>query len=151
MELKSNIKRACGGCPFKRVNNNEKPNPGGSKPEVYLGQARGPFWLPCHNDKNYKGKSSSPATVNQCAGAAIFRANIKVRDRLPEQLQSLPEDHVNVFSTEQEFYQHYYDADEERAARACSAEMLDTYTRIEMEEIQRGIAETQLNQAQNTN
>ena len=30
--------KACGGCPFKRVNTNEKPNPGGSHPFVYIGQ-----------------------------------------------------------------------------------------------------------------
>lgn len=135
MPLQSNTKKACGGCPFKRVNNNAKPHPGGSKPEVYLGQARGPFWLPCHNDKNYEGKSSDPAAVNQCAGAAIFRANTGRDKVMPPQLLSLPKDPEKVFGTEAEFFAHFYDVDEERAERACSTEMLDIYMDTEMKNV----------------
>ena len=77
------MSKPCGGCPFARVNSNEKPNPGGSTPEVYLGQTRGPFWLPCHKDRNYEGKKSDPSKVKQCGGAAIFRANTGPRYKLP--------------------------------------------------------------------
>jgi hypothetical protein len=105
--FKKEIKKACGGCPFKRINNNEKPNPGGSSPLVYLGQARGPFWLPCHNDKSYEGKDSSPSKVSQCAGASIFRTNCKGKYRMPKELLSLPEDPEMVFANEIEFFSYY--------------------------------------------
>lgn len=100
-------KKPCLGCPFKRVNTNEKPNPGGSHPFVYLGQARGPFWLPCHQDKNYEGKGSNVETVSQCRGAAIFRSNCESPYHLPEQLLKLDQDKDNVFANEAEFAFHY--------------------------------------------
>ncbi len=104
---KTKSKKPCKGCPFKRENNNEKPNPGGSHPFVYLGQARGPFWLPCHADKNYQGKGSNVATVSQCRGAAIFRSNCDVQYQKPEQLLKLPADKEDVFANEAEFVSHY--------------------------------------------
>lgn len=107
---KTKSKKACMGCPFKRVNTNEKPNPGGSHPFVYLGQARGPFWLPCHNDKNYEGKGSDTETVSQCRGAAIFRANCDMPYGIPDKLLSLEKDTESVFASEAEFLSHYTDA-----------------------------------------
>tara|TARA_R110000796_G_scaffold181330_1_gene297885 strand:+ start:33139 stop:33579 length:441 start_codon:yes stop_codon:yes gene_type:complete len=102
-------KKACMGCPFKRLNTNEKPNPGGSHPFVYLGQTRGPFWLPCHQDKNYKGKGSNTETVGQCRGAAIFRANCNDGIQRPKELLQLEEDKENVFANQAEFVAHYLD------------------------------------------
>jgi len=111
LELKETKgKKACGGCPFKRVNNNEKPNPGGSHPFVYLGQTRGPFWLPCHNDKNYVGVGSDPKLVSQCRGAAIFRANCNTPYELPDRLLKLEQDTNDVFASEAEFLAHYTDS-----------------------------------------
>jgi len=103
----SDRKKPCGACPFKRVNSCEGPKPGGSPVTTYIGQTRGPFWLPCHKDKNYDAKESNPATVQQCAGAAIFRANCHSKYTLPEQLLSLPKDKENVFANESEFVGHY--------------------------------------------
>ena len=103
-------KKACMGCPFKRINTNEKPNPGGSHPFVYLGQARGPFWLPCHNDKNYIGKGSDISKVSQCRGAAIFRSNCNMPYDMPKELLSLPQNTTDVFESEAEFLSHYIDA-----------------------------------------
>ncbi len=100
-------KKPCMGCPFKRINTNEKPNPGGSHPFVYLGQTRGPFWLPCHQDKNYQGKGSNTETVSQCRGAAIFRANCDTPYGLPEPLLRLEKDTESVFASEAEFAAHY--------------------------------------------
>lgn len=133
------ITKPCGGCPFGRVNDNEKPNPGGSKPEVYLGQVRGPFWLPCHNDKNYAGKESHPSIVKQCAGVAIFRSNIEMPYKLPDNLLQLPPDHDRVFSTPAEFYSFYTGCSIEEAETLLTREYLDKLTTIEFVEATTGM------------
>lgn len=127
------MRKPCGGCPFGRVNNNEKPAPGGSHPFVYLGQARGPFWLPCHNDRQYDGKESDPAKVKQCAGAAIFRSNCGKKYRLPEQLLDLPADHESVFSNEGEFYSYYSGMPMHDAHILLTDSTLDSFMFMEME------------------
>ena len=125
------LNKACGGCPFKRVNNNSKPHPGGSHPAVYLGQARGPFWLPCHADKNYDSKNSDPATVKQCAGAAIFRANCQTETKL-KGLLKLPADKERVFSNEAEFMDYYLEIGIEEAKSVLTPRALDMLLRIEL-------------------
>lgn len=129
------IKKPCASCPFRRINDLGTDKPGGSEPDVYLGQARGPFWLPCHKDKNYKDKASDPAKVQQCAGAAIFRSNCKGPYKLPEQLLSLPEDHENVFSSEAEFYAHYSGASVEACEEMLDKDLLDTFLKIELSKV----------------
>jgi len=126
------IKKPCVSCPFRRDNDLGTDKPGGSEPEVYLGQARGPFWLPCHKDSNYADKNSDPAKVQQCAGAAIFRANCKGPYRLPDQLLKLEEDHENVFSSEAEFYAHYSGASVEACEEMLDDSVLDTLLNIEL-------------------
>lgn len=118
-------KKACAGCPFRRVNTNEKPNPGGSHPFIYIGQARGPFWLPCHQDKNYVGKGSNPETVTQCRGAAIFRANCNDGYTRPKELLQLSPNHEDVFSSEAEFAAHYLDVPLEQMNRVLTKEQMD--------------------------
>lgn len=125
------MKKPCKGCPFGRINDNEKPNPGGSHPSVYLGQARGPFWLPCHNDRNYDAKDSDPAVVKQCAGAAIFRANCNTESDNPSLLK-LSEDRELVFSDEAEFFAYYSGMPENDVRRILSRDMLDVFKRIEL-------------------
>jgi hypothetical protein len=117
--------KPCLGCPFRRLNTNEKPNPGGSHPFVYLGQTRGPFWLPCHQDKEYKGKGSDVSTVSQCRGAAIFRSNCEVPYKLPDQLLSLPKDEESVFSSEAEFSAHYLGGKASEHKQLLTKEYLD--------------------------
>lgn len=97
----------CKSCPFRRDNDLNTNRPGGSNPLVYIGQVRGPFWLPCHKDLNYKDKESDPKTVQHCAGAAIFRANIKIPFRLPKEILILPENKDLVFSSNEEFFENY--------------------------------------------
>jgi len=93
----------CGGCPFSRA---IAPGElGGGRPETYVGQAVGPFWLPCHCSANYRGKETVASEVSQCAGAAIFRANIGVQ--MPPALLSLPRDTEKVFSTLADFWSHH--------------------------------------------
>lgn len=106
------LKKPCAECPFRR----------GVLPKVttevqplrLIGQAAGPFWLPCHMDKGYDGPGSCEGhgEVQQCAGAAIFRANCEIGlyDRscrsgktlsaiMPAALHKLPADHHAVFSS----------------------------------------------------
>ena len=84
--------KCCGKCPFKRGQEATGESLGYSDPFVYIGQTRGPFWLPCHADKNYSGKNSNVETVSQCRGAAIFRANCETPHELPKELLSLDKD-----------------------------------------------------------
>ena len=127
--------KACGGCPFKRNNTGDQRNPGGSHPFVYLGQIHGPFWLPCHNDKNYEGVGSDVSLVTQCRGAAIFRSNCKSYNKLPKELLSLPTNPKEVFANEKEFVQHYLGVDETMAEMLTEPEDLMKYTSHEMHKV----------------
>lgn len=93
----------CNQCPFSRAI--EPGYLGGSPPETFIGQAVLPFWLPCHQCSNYRGKESDASKVRQCAGAAIFRANIGSVPPAP--MLVLPKDTELVFSTVAEFYAHH--------------------------------------------
>lgn len=105
------LKRPCAECPFRR---DVKPKVTTEvQPLRLIGQAAGPFWLPCHMDKGYDGPGSCKGAgeVQQCAGAAIFRANTEIseyderttREKLaslmPPTLHALPADHTAVFSS----------------------------------------------------
>jgi hypothetical protein len=118
-------KKCCGKCPFKRGLPPTEESLGYSHPFVYLGQARGPYWLPCHQDKNYEGKGSNVETVSQCRGAAIFRANCGTPYKLPDQLLSLEKDEEAVFGSEAEFLAHYMDAPLEWAKNMLTRQTLD--------------------------
>jgi hypothetical protein len=96
----------CSACPFHR-----KVTPGalgGSSPETYIGQANGNFWLPCHSTHDYrKLECRLDHSNSQCAGAAIFRSNVGVADRIAPQLLHLPADTEKVFGSFAEFYAHH--------------------------------------------
>ena len=95
----------CSDCPFSRL---IKPGTlGGSAPTVYVGQTIGPFLLHCHLAQGYRFKETDGFAVAQCAGAAIFRANIGVADQLPDELHRLPADHDAVFSSHAEMMAHH--------------------------------------------
>lgn len=99
-----NMTAPCAQCPWRK--DVEPGFLGGSKPEVYIGQAVGPFVLPCHMgypDTNDKARLCMESP--QCAGAAIYRANNKI-DYLPEPLLRLaPAD--EVFGSHVEFLAHH--------------------------------------------
>ena len=102
-------KTPCGTCPFAR---RTKPGTlGGSPIETFAGQAHGPFLLPCHQGKGYVQDADTvandPERVEECAGAAIFRANVGATERLPEGLLRLDVDTLLVFATFDEFAQHH--------------------------------------------
>lgn len=67
-------KKSCATCPFS---SKSKPGElGGSPVEMFVGQAYGPFFLPCHEATDYSNPDwKQQYDVPQCAGAAIYRAN----------------------------------------------------------------------------
>ncbi len=100
------IKKPCKDCPYSKT---VKPGAlGGSNPDVYVGQGHGPFYLPCHktcnfDDPNWKTDFESP---QQCAGAAIYRANIGRDKIMPAMLHKLPKDD-SVFGSPEELLAHH--------------------------------------------
>lgn len=97
--------KPCAECPFRR---DITPGLlGGSPVETYIGQSVMPFWLPCHCDQKYAFKASKIDEVTQCAGTAIFRANLGVGQLMPPSLLSLPPDKELVFGTMAEFVAHH--------------------------------------------
>ena len=81
---------------------------GGSPVETYIGQALGPFSVPCHlqtdfRDPEWKDKAWD---VQQCGGLAVFRTNIGIADRMPDALPCLPAS-SDVFATMAEFVAHH--------------------------------------------
>lgn len=100
----SDKRKPCAQCPFSR--RTEPGLTGGTCPTVYVGQSIGPFWLPCHMDPKYKANRLDTDAL-QCAGAAIFRANIGVTELLPEQLLRLEADTQRVFANFEELIAHH--------------------------------------------
>jgi hypothetical protein len=98
--------KPCRGCPFNRA---VQPGELGGSPIVtYLGQSAGPFLLHCHAAKGYSPDASrANPNLQQCAGAAIYRANTGVAPFLPKSLLRLPEDKDSVFSSPEEFVAHH--------------------------------------------
>jgi hypothetical protein len=68
-------------------------------PLALIGQAIGPFALPCHSDSEYDGKKSDLTTISQCAGAAIYRSNLGIAWKFPAAFHILKEDKVHVFAS----------------------------------------------------
>lgn len=104
--------KPCAECPFARAT--APGMTGGASPLVYIGQTSGPFLLSCHMDPGYEANRRSPALL-QCAGAAIFRANIGVASKMPKALHALDADHKLVFSTPAELLAHHAKAPLEAA------------------------------------
>lgn len=104
-----NVSQPCKGCPWMRTT---KPGAlGGSDPEVYIGQAQGPFVLPCHNACDFDDPEWREKSINtpQCAGAAMYRRSMGISDYLPPTLHSLePGDYADrLLSDPLEFYMHH--------------------------------------------
>ena len=101
--------KACKSCPFSRTCTPGEL--GGSPITTYLGQIAGPFFLPCHSIENYKGNNETIHDCKvggQCAGTAVFRANIGVDSMMPDALLHLPAlSDPNVFATLPEFIKHH--------------------------------------------
>lgn len=109
--MTTHCKTPCPACPYSRTC--EPGALGGSPVEKYIGQALGPFLLPCHQhcdftDPDWKLKVES---TPQCAGAAVFRANLGVNALMPKGLHELPANRGTVFSTAAEFVAHHRGVD----------------------------------------
>lgn len=85
--------RPCADCPWARES---LPGWTGSvEPETWIRGAHGEDRIECHT-----------LTGAQCAGAAIYRANVAKHPRDPETLKLRP-DHGAVFSEPSEFIEHH--------------------------------------------
>jgi hypothetical protein len=124
-ESTTKLQKPCKDCPYSKT---VIPGAlGGSDPEVYIGQGHGPFWLPCHKtcdftDPNWKKDTS----VQQCAGAAIYRANIDRAFLMPISLQKLEQSDL-AFGSPEELYAHHKQISIEEATdylRYHTADML---------------------------
>lgn len=102
----------CKECPFSR---SVTPGTlGGSTVDVYIGQAIGPFHLACHMAKGYTQENGGSLETPQCAGAAIYRANVGVAASLPGSLLKLPPGD-EAFRTPEEFIVHHLGCSKEDA------------------------------------
>ena len=97
----------CHDCAFRR--DSVPGHLGGSEPEVYIGQCRGPFYIPCHltYDKVDDALRENLHWTGGCAGSAVFRANLGWDSMMPPGINKLPADHDAVFSTPEEFIAHH--------------------------------------------
>lgn len=97
--------RPCPECPFSRAIDPERT---GAPADVYIGQAHGPFFLPCHMDPKYGGPGSMCVDAVQCGGAAVYRANVGwPEEKMPDWMHRLPPDHAAVFSSPEELLAHH--------------------------------------------
>lgn len=85
--------KCCGDCPWAR--DSLKGWLGGESIENWLAEAHGEGQIPCHTLKG-----------PQCAGAAIYRANVAKLCRDKANLK-LPPDRDRVFATPTEFREHH--------------------------------------------
>lgn len=104
----------CNNCPWMAYT--EPGALGGSPPETYIGQAYGPFLLPCHkacdfSDPDWKRKTED---APQCAGAAMFRSHMGISAHLPTMLHSL-DPQGPVLDDPVKFYAHHKQISPEEA------------------------------------
>lgn len=76
---------------------------------VYVGQAYGPFWLPCHKKSGFDENGRCPVDpkIAQCAGAAIYRANTERTAAMPPGIHALPPSDL-AFRSPVELVMHHY-------------------------------------------
>ena len=99
------LQKPCNECPFSKTI--EPGFTGGSDPSVYIGQGHGSFWLPCHKDCDFDDPDwKKDTSVQQCAGAAIYRANIERDHLMPKMLHRLPKSDL-AFESPEELYAHH--------------------------------------------
>ena len=104
----------CIACPFTKTV--EPGALGGSEPETCIGQAYGPFILPCHMACDFDDPEWKAQTVAtpQCAGAAAFRAKVGIAPYLPSGIHKLPP-HPNVFEGPVQFLAHHQGIGQDKA------------------------------------
>lgn len=118
-EDSKSMKKPCKDCPFSKT---VIPGGlGGSDPSVYIGQGHGPFYLPCHKTCDFTDPDWKDNIQNQkqCAGAAIYRANIERQQFMPDSLLKLDKDN-SVFESPEELYAHHKEISIEEAKKFLS-------------------------------
>jgi hypothetical protein len=108
------LQKPCNECPFSKT---IKPGfLGGSDATVYVGQGYGPFWLPCHKNCDFSNSDwKKDVTAQQCAGAAIYRANTGRDHLFPSFMHRLPKD-ACVFESPEQLLAHHKNISLEEAA-----------------------------------
>lgn len=106
-------KTPCNECAFRRDSKPGIDALGGAPAEVYVGQIHGPFRIPCHrhypkndSDQEWRNNDSTMFEIPQCAGSAVFRANLGRNNTVPKDMRLDP-DRATVFSSYAEFYAHH--------------------------------------------
>lgn len=103
-DSKQHHHKPCDGCPYARAT-----PPGqlrGVDVRRFIGQAIGPFLLPCHGYADRKGWSLDPSKP-QCAGAAMYRDLVGVAHKMPPALSREKGDPELVFANAVEFLAHH--------------------------------------------
>lgn len=108
-------KKPCAECPFARVTSHDVRDK--YHPLRLIGQAYGPFILPCHMAAGYEEKKATEAaSLPQCAGAAVFRSNVGGAPYFPAAFHILPEDPKTVYASPVELLAAYAEISEQEAA-----------------------------------
>jgi hypothetical protein len=93
--MKQQHTKPCRECPWKRTSCRGWLGPETGYPQVYINAAHGEEIIECHT-----------RNLHECAGAAIYRANVKKVTRHGGELK-LPQDKATVFDHPDQFTQHH--------------------------------------------
>jgi len=103
----------CAQCPFARATPKEYLDAKASErgesdlAEMFIGQAAGPFLLPCHMTREFEDFRDDPHASQLCAGAAKYRANCGYDKFLSPALGQLPPDREAAFGDPAELAVHH--------------------------------------------
>jgi len=106
MEFNAQRPECCEQCPFARTTPKEYLDTRGQNGPRFVAQAHMNALLPCHME-HPQGKADPEGKNRQCAGAAKFRANIGVAEKLKPELGRLPKDTKTVFANEVQLLAHH--------------------------------------------
>lgn len=95
----------CKQCPFSRATSKEYLDTMGQNGMKFLGQSYAGMYLPCHMEPGFQNCAVDPE-VPQCAGAAKFRANLKIKVN-EAVIGKLPPDKETVFDNAEDFLMHH--------------------------------------------
>lgn len=104
-QFTSQRKKVCDQCPFSRSTPKSYLDTRGNNGGRFVAQANCNAILPCHRED--PDNNAVVGQCQQCAGAAIFRANIGVADQLSPRLGKLEADTETVFATNAELLAHH--------------------------------------------
>ncbi|MGL6094209.1 MAG: hypothetical protein ACRC7O_00220 [Fimbriiglobus sp.] len=114
----------CSDCPFTRACS---PGVTGGIPlESLLGRVHGPFWVPCYQAARWRPNGEITNTdAPQCAGAAKYRSNVGLGNKMPAAILFYNGDTEAVFAGPEEFVAHHAGCSKAEAA----AHLADTPVR----------------------